>query len=189
MTATLLSIDQAAVRLGKSARQVRYMIQSQLLPARKVAGRWLIDAKDLPLSPAQREAVARKERQLRAAVEEGLGLTDDAGGPPRYSVRDLKAFQIAVGIHRQARARLEAEHPATAILRRLLDHLSVGCHRFDRQDKIEAYRQARDCASLAVCELVLCETPEADAMIRLLEQDLMAALAGLLRKIERGRGR
>ena len=163
------------------------MIQSRLLPARKVAGRWLIDAKDLPLSVGQREAVARKERQLRAAVEEGLGLADD--GPHRYSIRDLKAFQIALDIYRQARTAFEPEHPATVTLRRLLDHLSVGCHRFERQDKAAAYREARDCASLAVCELVLCASPEADAMIVTLEQDLMAALAGLLRRIERGRGR
>jgi len=98
----------------------------------------VIDAKDLPLSAAQREAVARKERQLRAAVEEGLGLADD--GPQRYSVRDLKAFQIALAIYRRAQTAFEAGHPVTAALRRLLDHLSVGCHRLERQDKAEAYR-------------------------------------------------
>ena len=45
-----LTLEQAATRLGKSLRQVRYMIKSQRLPAQKVGGRWMVDSADLPLS-------------------------------------------------------------------------------------------------------------------------------------------
>ena len=67
-----LTIDEAAARLGKSARQIRYLIQNDGLPAKKIAGRWVIQADDLPLSEPQREAVGRQERALRGAVERGL---------------------------------------------------------------------------------------------------------------------
>jgi len=46
-----LSLEQAAERLGKSVRQVRYLIQTGALRANKTGGRWLIDAADLPLRP------------------------------------------------------------------------------------------------------------------------------------------
>jgi hypothetical protein len=165
------------------------MIQSEELPARKVAGRWMIEADDLPLTTGQREAVARKERQLRSAVEEGLGITEDGERKPRYSLRDLKAFQIVLPIYRQTAQTFGEGHPAATSLRKALDQLSLGCHRFERQHKIEAYRQARDFTSLAVCELALAETAEAETLINALEQNLMAALAGLLRKMEGGRNR
>jgi excisionase family DNA binding protein len=45
------AIEQAAERLGKSVRQVRYLIQTGALRANKTGGRWLIDAADLPLRP------------------------------------------------------------------------------------------------------------------------------------------
>ena len=56
--------------------------------------------------------------------------------------------------------------------------------RFDRQEKAETYRAARDQASLAVCELVLTDSEAATQLQRSIEQDLMAALAGLLRRMD-----
>lgn len=184
-----LTLEQAAARLGKSVRQVRYLIKMKRLTARKFAGRWVIESEDLPLSEPQVRAVERKERQLRAAVEQGLGLPDESERPPRYSVRDLKAFQVALPIQRKAADRLGAEHPATVELRHALECLTRGCHRFEHSDKAEAYRQARDAASQAVCELVLSENADADALVTHIEQDLMAALAGLLRRVDRRKGR
>jgi len=183
----LLTIEEAAARLGKSVRQVRYLIETNSLPAEKSGKRWVIDSENLPLSEGQQRAVDRKERQLRAAVEEGLGLSDSEERKPRYSVRDLKAFQIALPIQRRAVEHLGGDHPATLALHQVLEYLARGCHRFEHSDKAEAYRQARDAASFAVCELVLCGSKEADELIVTIEQELMAALAGLLRRLERRR--
>jgi len=185
----LISIDQAAARTGKSARQIRYQIQSGELKAQKTAGRWLIDSNDLKLSPGQREAVDRKERQLRVAVEEGLGIADDENHKTRYSLNDLKGFQIALPVYREALRLLGETHAAVLALRDVLDQLAVGCHRYDRQQKMLAYAQARDSASLAVCALLLYDSGETSALARILEQELMATLAGLLRRVERGRTR
>jgi excisionase family DNA binding protein len=182
-----LSLQQAADRLGKSARQVRYLIQTGHLKADKVGGRWVVSAEDLPLSDGQRAAVDRRERQLRAAVEEGLGLSDRAERPARYSVRDLKAFQLALPLYRRAAQDLGADHPATGALREVLELLTRGCHRFERSAKAEAYREARDVASRAVCALVLDAGEPADALVSAIEQELMGSLAGLLRRLERRR--
>ncbi len=178
-----LSIEQAAERLGKSVRQVRYLIQSGVLHATKIGGRWLIAAADLPLSEPQRAAVGRRERALRDAVEQGLGLAEPT--PPRYSVRDLKAFQIALPLYRQGTELLGSDHAAVAALRSALVLLAQGCHRFDHEDKATAYRTGRDAASLAVCELVLTDRGEAEPLIKAIEQDLMAAFSGLLRRLDR----
>ena len=69
----------------------------------------------------------------------------------------------------------------------MFEQLTRGCHRYERSDKAEAYRAARDQASLAVCELVLTESAAAAQLIHALEQDLMAALAGLMRRVDRRR--
>ena len=182
-----LTLEQAATRLGKSKRQVLYMIQQGHLPAQKLAGRWWIESQHLPLSDGQQHSYDRKQRQLRAAVEEALDIEPETARPRRYSVRDLKAFQITLPLQRQAQAEFGADHPATQCLKRVLEQLTRGCHRYERSDKAEAYRAARDQASLAVCELVLTESAAADQLIHALEQDLMAALAGLMRRVDRRR--
>ena len=184
-----LTIEEAATRLGKSARQVRYLIKNERLKARKRAGRWFIDSADLTLSTDQRQAVERKERQLRAAVEDGLGLNTESRSRPRYSVRDLKAFQIGMPVLQDAAATLGKEHPATKALKHLINHLSRGCHRFQAADKSACYQEARDSASLAVSELLLEGGEVAEQMVTTIEQELMAALAGLLRRLERKRSR
>ena len=114
-----LTLEQAAARLGKSVRQTRYLIKIGRLPAKKFAGVWVVDSADLPLSAGQVEALDRRERQLRSAVEEALEIPEKSDRAPRYSVRDLKAFQIALPLFRSGVERLGAEHPAVAALRRI----------------------------------------------------------------------
>lgn len=182
-----LTLEQTATRLGKSKRQVLYLIQTNRLPAEKVAGRWSIESDSLPLSEGQQRSHERKQRQLRAAVEEALDIEPEAARPKRYSVRDLKAFQVALPLHQKALSELGDAHPATQCLKRVLEQLTQGCHRFERTDKADAYRTARDQASLAVCELVLTGSEVADELIQALEQDLMATLAGLMRRMDKRR--
>ncbi len=182
-----LSLQQAAERLGKTQRQIDYMIKTGRLTAKKNGGRWRIDSGDLPLSEGQQQSFERKQHQFRAVVEETLDIEPNTTPAKRYSVRDLKAFQITLPLHRRAASELGAEHAATQSLKRVLEQLTYGCHRFERSDKAEAYRAARDEASLAVCELVLTESATADELIHAIEQDLMAAMAGLLRHVDRRR--
>ena len=88
-----LTLEQAATRLGKSKRQVLYMIQKGHLPAQKLAGRWWIESQHLPLSDGQQHSYDRKQRQLRAAVEEALDIEPETARPRRYSVPTSKPFR------------------------------------------------------------------------------------------------
>lgn len=142
----LLSIEQAAARLGKSARQVRYMVKTGKLPARRDGARWVIESDTLPRSSGQEQAAERRSDRLRAAVEEALDL---GGRRRRYSVRDLRAFQVGLPLLEAAALELGPEHAAGQALRSTLEHLARGCHRFQNADKATAYCAARDAASPA----------------------------------------
>ncbi|MCI0666941.1 MAG: helix-turn-helix domain-containing protein [Methylococcaceae bacterium] len=179
-----LTLDEAAIRLGKSKRQVRYLIDTGKLPAKKSAGRWFIDSNDLPLSEGQQSAAQRKQRQLQAAVEEALEIDPKAKSERRYSVLDMKAFNIALENYRRLVDQLGEKHASCRALRASLEYLSQGCHRFEHSAKAEAYRLARDQASLAICELVIDPSRDAGPLIEQLEQNLMPAFAGLLRRVD-----
>lgn len=115
-----LSLNQAAERLGKTRRQIRYLIQQGKLPARKDGGRWVVDAADLPLSAAQQAAGARRDAELRDAADRALGPRR-----PPWSLKDLKAIQLGAPIYQDCRARLGAEAEATQALRAALDALAT----------------------------------------------------------------
>ena len=66
-------------------------------------------------------------------------------------------------------------------------HLARGCHRYEQNDKATAYRAARDAASAAVCEAIMSGHAQVDDIVTPIEQDLMAALAGLLRRLDKKR--
>lgn len=177
-----LTLEEAATKLGKSVRQVRYLVKEGRIPSRKVAGRWFVQVEDAPKSTGQQAAAGRKQERLRAVVEDALGLKPSEA--QRYSVLDLKAFQIGLPLYRQARDFLGEQHAGPQALRQALEHLARGCHRYDKEEKAAAYRSARDAASLAVCELLIAGG-EAASLVSPIEQDLMAALAGLLRRLDR----
>ncbi len=52
----------------------------------------------------------------------------------------------------------------------MLEHLSRGCHRFERNEKADAYRAAREEASVAICELLIAESAVADELLKEIEQ-------------------
>ncbi len=63
-----LSLSQAAECLGKTRRQIRYMIQQGHLDARKEGGRWVVDSEHLPLSDAQQQSRARQANRQPFSV-------------------------------------------------------------------------------------------------------------------------
>lgn len=177
-----LTLEEAATKLGKSVRQVRYLVKEGRLSAKKVAGRWFVELADAPKTPGQTVVQQRKQDRLRAVVEDALELKPSDA--QRYSVMDLKAFQLGLPLYRQACELLGEQHRAALALRQALEHLARGCHRYDKDEKIAAYRTARDEASLAVCELLIAGDA-ASSLVMPIEQELMAALAGLLRRLDR----
>ena len=180
-----LSIAEAASSLGKSVRQVRYMIDNGRLPARKIGGRWVIDSDALPRSEGQRQAKQRRHDSLRQVVDEALDRSPRRAAK-RFSFRDLRVVKLLLPVYRGCQA-LGDDHPSTTAVRLALEDLCRGCHRYLRGDKAEAYRSARDHASRAACALALLSTSPAQDLLDQLEHEAMPALASLIRRTERAR--
>lgn len=182
-----LSLAEAARLLGKSERQVRYLIKTGTLPAKKRDGRWRIQREDLPLSKGQQRAARQKaERAARLAVEVLQPREESKTPARRYSVRELKAYQEAAPLCQELTQEVGSDHPAVPLLRESLMLLACGCHEYDGQRKARFYVSAREQASRAAMTLLLEEgRPE---WVDRFETALLPAIGGLIRQAER-RGR
>ena len=114
-----LSLSEACRLLGKTPRQVRYLIKTGRLTAHKVSGRWVINTDALPLSEGQRRAQGRKVAALEDAVEDAIA-PHKVRARRHYSVRDITAFALGAPILTAIHAALTDAHPATAALREAL---------------------------------------------------------------------
>ena len=184
-----VSLREAAQMLGRSTRQVRYMIRTRRLPAVKAAGRWVVDTDELPLSDGQRRARERKAADLTAAVEEALGPHTKTAPRKTYSVREMTAFTGGLALLRAARALLGEQHAAVVEIEAALIAVTRGCHRYHRRDKATAFADARERASAAVARLYFEGSAVADAIGESVETDLLPVIAGLLRRHEGRRDR
>lgn len=98
----MLTLQQAADQLGKSVRQVRYLIKrGQILttkaPRPTTSGASTASSEQRAGQEAARE---RKQEHLKDAVDEVLSLP--VIRRKRYSVKDLRAFRIAAPLYQQA---------------------------------------------------------------------------------------
>lgn len=180
-----LTLAEAAQALGKSPRQLRYLLKSGEIQGQKIEGRWMFDASALPISPARAEARQRKAAELGRAVEEALGPHLKPAGRKGYSVTDLGAFRTAAALARASAGRLGGGHLASAALRNALIALAQGCHRFHQREKAAAFSAARERAAEAVAELHLEGGDGTLEIASAVEQQLLPAVAGLLRRQER----
>lgn len=98
-----VGVDEAADRLGLSRHRVRDLIRSGHLPARQVAGRWVVDTSDLDRVGENRSP----GRPLSPRMAWGLVGLLDAGDAP-----DLSAPERS-----RLRARLRNEPPLNQIAR------------------------------------------------------------------------
>lgn len=65
-----LTIEQAATKLGKSPRQIRYMSSQGQLSASKQGNMWFIDDASAPREEVRQQVESRRVEQLRGAVED-----------------------------------------------------------------------------------------------------------------------
>jgi len=175
-----LTLSQAATALGKTRRQLVYMIEQGRIEAQKIGGRWYLDSRAIEQDPVASQRGQIRQANLRDAIEDALLPPDRQR---RYSLLDLKAFQVAHPIYEAITEHWGPDHHASLHLHQCLEHLAQGCHRFARGEKARAYQAARDAASLAVLELILSRDDALAGTRDTLEQDLMPAIAGLLRRV------
>lgn len=187
----VLSLAEAARLLGKSERQVRYLIQTGQLAAKKHQGRWRIRREDLPLSEGQERAERQKaERAARLAVEVLQPRTDGKGSARHYSVRELRAYREGAPLYQELAREAGTDHPAALLLREALMLLACGCHEYEGRQKAEFYSKAREQASRAVMALLLEDEARRSDLVERFETALLPAIGGLIRQAEkRGRRR
>lgn len=139
-----LSLAEAARTLGRSERQVRYLIKARKLKAKKIAGRWVVDSEKLPLSEGQLKARAHKAAELEQTVHDALGPHLRAGERKVFSVRDVHAFGHAVDACRRAREALGEGHAATRALESAVIALTRGSWNNDPRNVRCANRNRND---------------------------------------------
>ena len=120
-----LSLEQAAEALGKNRRQIKYLIEQGRLPAIKIGGRWVIEREDLQMDEATQQRSSVKQAQLQASIEEAL---QPSGKKRFYTVRDIKAVELATPLYRNLMKRGKKFEKAAQHIRDSLDQLVVGCH-------------------------------------------------------------
>ncbi len=190
-----MSLADAATVLGKSERQVRYMIKTGLLQAEKVGGRWVIESSALPLSEAQRQALSGRVEAARSAFERGVAPAERvADGKQRrcYSVLDLDTFTLGLAIYRELRSQLGTDQPATVHLFECLRELTTGCHDFYPRDKAAHFAAARRACTGALVHLLVAEESGDGPIAALagkLEQELIPKVSSLIAGQERRRQR
>ncbi len=189
-----LSLTETARLLGKSDRQVRYLIRNGKLTARKESGRWLVRREDLQLSAGQERATEHKRERAARLAEEIL--RPPAGDPKKkYSICDLRAYREGSAIYLELEAAGGADHAATTLMRESLMLLACGYHEFQAEAKAGFYARARQEASRATMALLLDDEEAHRERVERLETAFLPALGGLIHHAEkrrpgrRGRGR
>lgn len=185
-----LSLPEVANLLGKSERQVRYMIKQDRLRAEKHDGKWTVDEADLPLSAQQRKAMATRVDVARTSFERAVAPAEKVVGPRRgrvYSVTRLAAFQLGESLYRDIRRAL-GETATTELLFSAVGEITHGCHSFQPEDKSRHFGAARRFASTALTHLLLDgeePCPRRRAFAERLEGELLPRISGLLAIVER----
>lgn len=171
------TLKEAATLTGKSVRQLRYLLKQGHLKARKVGGQWVISDADLPRSEAQE--YARRRRQERA-----MQIAEEVLQPPQktYSVTDLRAFETARSLFGETTALFSESHQVPTLLRDAMLELCCGCHAYHHRQKASHFKQAREHLCHATVYLFL--DAKGESLGHRLEQDLLSAVAGLIRRVE-----
>lgn len=187
-----LSLSEAAIVLGQTERQVRYLIKTGRLVAKKEhGGRWVIASESLPLSEGQRQAMAERAATARQAVEKAIAPVEKAANVTteetassekrHYSVNDFQVFQIGATLLREIGVALGKENAAALQLFTSLARMTRGCHAFQPEEKAARFAEARELAADAVSHLLLeGEESARRGLADRLEQTYIPKLAALV---------
>ncbi len=198
-----LSISEVATVLGKSERQVRYLIRKGELRAVKEGKKWAVASDDLPLDEGRKARLGERLAAARRALEDGLepaakalaSGTGTGGGKEtkseHYSVTRLTAFESGAEIYRQLVQELGDAAPARPYLIDALVEITRGCHRFHAEAKARSFGRARELTAAAVTHLLVAADDDGRCrrLAGRLEQELIPKLSGLVAANEKGRRR
>lgn len=175
-----LSLAQAATVLGKSERQVRYLIKTGQIPAVKVSGRWQVEDTALPLSAEKKQAIALRVEAARASFDKAIAPAK-AATKSVYSVTNLVAFRCGHELYRELEKE-SPDDPALALLFTSLEEITRGCHSFHPREKCRHYLEARGKIATVLTHLLLAGRTQ---LAKRLESELLPKLSGLIAGCER----
>lgn len=176
MTGETLSVRQVCDLLGKTRRQVVYMIRTgRLYATKRRNGRWAVIANGLPASARRQPADEASEEPQPEPASEGQELR---------TVRDLPSWKAGEPLYRELVAELGPQAAPTKQLRASLDALCRGFHAFERHEKASQYRAARAELADGVTMLLLDSDPEDErpsAWVDRIEGELLPLVTDLIR--------
>jgi len=188
-----LSIREAATLLGISPRAVRARITRGDLPGVKRGGRWTLPRESLPLTEPQRRDLQARADEMHAIVEQVAPSRRARTRDRRaWSLLDLKAFRVGAGVLAALQASANpAHHRAAEMLEVGLLAMAEGCYRYQTARKVEAWGRARDAFSQTAARIALAADEPLDepalGWLQAIEGELLSALVGLVRRVERRR--
>ncbi len=186
-----LTLREAAVALGRSERQVRYMIQQGSLKATKRGLQWVVASEELPLTEVQRREVRERIDRATEAMGRGLegakkvGAKDENRKP--YSVTALRVFLTAEELHGLIAREVGADSDATRAVHSILVALAQGCHAFHPREKGDHFSRARDLAAACFVDLRLggASSESRAALALRVEEELVSSISRLLASNDR----
>ncbi len=195
-----LSISEVAIVLGKSERQVRYLIRKKELRAKKDGKKWVVASDDLPLDADRKARLGERLASARRALEGGLepaakalagAGSDTKAKSEHYSVTRLAAFETGAEIYRQLVRDLGDDNPARQYLIDAMVEITRGCHRFHAEAKARSFDRARELTASAVTHLLVAADHggRCRRLAERLEGELIPKLSGLVAANEKGRRR
>lgn len=192
-----LRIEEAAKLLGKSARQIRYMIETKRLPARREGKTWKIRKEDLPLTEGQERAKERKEEKVKNIAEEILGKQSKSLGQDiiekrmHYALKNQSSFTLSQEAYQRAKLIFGDTHYISKVLKRGLLYITLAWYEYASAQRIIWLQQARLRMCKALTELLTIpeRTPEMNALSELIEIHIIAGINGLARHAERNKKR
>ena len=201
----LLSVTDAATMLGCSPRTVRSRLRRGELKGSKVGGRWLVARDALPLSAEARQALQTRADDIRELVEDSLPpALSPTRGDRRRTLADLTAFRAGAAVLRAVRKQAadsgtspadSGTSPAdSGTSLAAADHLEAALVTLGRAwpifhpaSRLRLLDEARSHVGAAMAALLLSAGTDAAPAVRVLEEQMLPALAGMCRAAERRR--
>ncbi|MCA9545900.1 MAG: helix-turn-helix domain-containing protein [Myxococcales bacterium] len=171
----ILSVAEAAAVLDLTPRTLRARLARGTLKGEKRGGQWVIRLADLPTTEAHRRQLSDRADQVRATVENTLGVRV----PQQHTTVDNAAFAALLALIRA----LPVDMSERERLCEALCLVAEGHHAYASRAKVAAWVAARRTLSHAVARLYLV-APVPEPLLHALEGEVLPRLGGLIRWAE-----
>ena len=188
-----ISVREASYRLGLTQRQVRNYIQARKIAAIKVGKEWFVDVASVQAF-AQSHRLDIEKKVLADSQSEADHFfanepTSQRANEPTSHLSQLRCYQIAQSIFDSGRwinSINEAPH-LEKLKHKVLASLGAGFYSFQFEHKYKHYNGARETVGALVALLLANKRISSTWKdeISHLTDDLLPALASLIRKIEK----